>query len=619
MSKYRNMSHNFFVMLAILMLPGRLHNYNLKFYNWTYLSFPIADQTIYAFSNTNDCARELETIGKAAATWNGSDAGFVFPLIQEGPSGGFHFPTPKDGQNQIGWLSWWPPAYSGMPAVTVTWVDTNSNKVVQVDTAFDDEQLWSTAPETPEEAYDVESVMLHEFGHWLFLWHSVDAIQESKEIVMQPQLDPGVERRELAPDDIDGIKAIYKYQGWAGRRLTYNAGWSISPSIAVEEDDANTRIVAEENNVHLVWSDNSTGNYKICYKKHVFGGNEKIDWTQTIGLNYPTGGSSWPDIDTGPQNYVHVVWHDNSPGNNEIYYARSSNGGDSFSAPVRLTQNQGDSIGPAIAADHSNNVYVVWMDNSTGLLIGNQYNYEIYFVKSTDRGTTWSAQVMLTNKSDLPGITAFSGNPDIAVKPDLSLNVVWRANWHYPPGVPEIYYKRYSVEVGEWGADKRVTTSGGGGCFEPAIAVTDHDTAIHVIYTYEVPENLNGDIFYRKSIDKGASFSYESRLCMTDAYSKTPTIGQAYVYRDLLVYRNRYILHVFWEENVSGGEDLYYCSAKSWETAWSPIQRISNNGKDCYGVAVGVSDYNIHLAWSQKVGTESDHEVHYLRNRARVE
>ena len=449
--------------------------------------------------------------------------------------------------------------------------------------------------------------------------------QGNKAIVMQPSIPsgPNGKRRELAQDDKDGAKAIYNYIGWAGQRITSNSGWSVDPAIAVTRDKYETDTIAEENYVHLVWSDDSTGHYKIYYKQHVLGGNENVAWTPTIGLNSPSGDSDGPDIAAvigiDFTFYVHVVWQDNSPGNNEIYYARSVNGGATFSSPVRLTQNQGDSIAPAIAADEYGGVYIVWTDNDPGIAISNPANYEIFFIRSTDFGASWRDKERLTNTSDLPGYTAFSGSPEIALGSGGDRYVVWRDNRNYLPegGVPEIYFKKFIGSVWAWGSDKRLTTSSGGGCYQPAIAVSEKDNAIHIVYLYEVPENFNGDIFYLKSTNNGDSFPYTSRICTTYLYSDHPRISLGYVREQAL----EYILHVVWTERISQGgeEEIYYARSKGWGSGWSAPARISYNETNCYNVSVSAFGYNIHIAWSQKVGAESDYEIHHRRNRTRVE
>ncbi|MGH9978610.1 MAG: hypothetical protein ACRD8Z_22675 [Nitrososphaeraceae archaeon] len=45
-----------------------------------------------------------------------------------------------------------------------------------------------------------------------------------------------------------------------------------------------------------------------------------------------------------------MVWSDNTPGNNEILYKRSTDGGATFGATINLSNSAGESRDPAIAA-----------------------------------------------------------------------------------------------------------------------------------------------------------------------------------------------------------------------------------------------------------------------------
>ncbi len=64
-------------------------------------------------------------------------------------------------------------------------------------------------------------------------------------------------------------------------------------------------------------------------------------------------------------NNVYVVWYDDSLGNDDILYRRSTDGGFSFSGIVNLSNNPGGSYYPAIASS-ANKVYVVWHDSTPG-------------------------------------------------------------------------------------------------------------------------------------------------------------------------------------------------------------------------------------------------------------
>ena len=96
-----------------------------------------------------------------------------------------------------------------LPALALTrwWYQGSPGNILEVDCAFnahpDDNVSWSTATPTPGGSYDIQSVMLHEFGHYLSLGHSTSPA------VMQPTIPSHVQRRSLMADDIDGIIAIY--------------------------------------------------------------------------------------------------------------------------------------------------------------------------------------------------------------------------------------------------------------------------------------------------------------------------------------------------------------------------------------------------------------------------
>jgi hypothetical protein len=98
-----------------------------------------------------------------------------------------------------------------------------------------------------------------------------------------------------------------------------------------------------------------------------------------------------------------VVWDDNTPGNFDILYRRSINGGSTFPNVIKnLSSSGGDSEFPAIALS-GNNVYVVWTNFTSG-------NFEILYRTSANNGDTFPA--VLTNLSANAGA---SFNPAIGI------------------------------------------------------------------------------------------------------------------------------------------------------------------------------------------------------------
>jgi hypothetical protein len=151
---------------------------------------------------------------------------------------------------------------------------------------------------------------------------------------------------------------------WSGtKRLTWNSGNSVSPSITIDSADT----------IHIVWHDRTSGNYEILYRKSADGG---VNWSATKRLTWNPGNSYSPRIGVDSSDRLHVVWYDGSPGDMEIFYKKSTNGGSSWGGSQRLTWNPGGSYHPAVALDSSSNIHIVWDDLTPG-------NNEVYYKKGT--------------------------------------------------------------------------------------------------------------------------------------------------------------------------------------------------------------------------------------------
>jgi len=270
-------------------------------------------------------------------------------------------------------------------------------------------------------------------------------------------------------DDTPGNYEIYYKKStdggatWSTKRLTWNSGDSWYPAIAADSSG----------NIHVVWMENTPGNWEIYYKKSTDGG---ATWS-TKRLTWNSGTSAYPAIAAESSGNIHVVWYDNTPGNAEIYYKKSTDGSATWQATKRLTWNSGTSAYPAIAADSSGNIHVVWYDYTPG-------NAEIYYKKSTDGGISWTTKRLTYN-------SGYSAIPAIATDSSGNIHVVWHDN---TPGNREIYYKKSTDGGATWQATKRLTWNSGYSAV-PAIA-TDSSGNIHVVWFDYTPGNY--EIYYKK-------------------------------------------------------------------------------------------------------------------------
>jgi len=199
---------------------------------------------------------------------------------------------------------------------------------------------------------------------------------------------------------------------------------------------------------------------------------------------------------------VHVVWKDNRDGaSNEIYYKRSTDGGLSWGSDVRISNNVYTSTAPSISVSGSV-VIIVWSDKRDGI---SNNNYEIYYSRSTDRGTTWGTDTRLTNNP------ASSDNPCVSVSGQLVL-VVW--DDYRDAGKLNTYYKRSTDGGISWGDDTKLTDEPGGG---PSVFISGSN--VHIVW------NALGKTKYKRSIDGGLTWEANVLLTIDNVITNWPSLS----------------------------------------------------------------------------------------------
>jgi BNR repeat-like domain len=330
------------------------------------------------------------------------------------------------------------------------------------------------------------------------------------------------------------------------------------------------------NTIHVVWYDNTPGNEEIYHKRSTDGGQT---WGVAKRLTWTSGISRNPAIATDSSGGIHLVWQDDTPGNLEIYYKRSTDGGTTWSAAKRLTWTSSISQNPAIATDSSGGIHLVWGDYTPG-------NPEIYYKRSTDGGTTWSAAKRLT----------WSGkavDPTIATGSSNTVHLVWTDG---TPGNPEIYYKRSTDGGTAWSAAKRLTWTSGQS-FYPALA-TASSGGIHVVWSDDTPGNR--EVYYKRSTDGGATWSAAKRLSWTTDISECPDIA----------IDSSDTVHVAWDENALANDEIYYRTSTNGGATWSAVTRLTWNSGDSRLPAIAIDSSDaVHIVWEDD--TPGNYEIYY--------
>jgi hypothetical protein len=244
--------------------------------------------------------------------------------------------------------------------------------------------------------------------------------------------------------------------------LSNNAGSSFEPNIAVYDK-----------NVYIVWRDNTPGNNEIFFRASNDNGST---FNEIINLSNNAGISDSPRI-AASDNNVYVVWRDRSPGNDEVFFSASDNNGATFSRPVNLSNNAGSSFEPNIAV-YDKNVYIVWRDNTP-------LNEDIFFRASNDNGSTFNNVINLSSNAGI------SDSPRMVVY-DKNVYIVWRDN---TPGNNEIFFRASNDNGATFSglvnlSNNSITSD------SPHIAV--YDSNVYVVWQDRIA--INDEISFKTSI-----------------------------------------------------------------------------------------------------------------------
>jgi len=393
------------------------------------------------------------------------------------------------------------------------------------------------------------------------------------------------------------------------------------------------QVVANGNNVFVVWADLAPGNFDIFLRRSTDGGN---NWGQITNLSANSTSSNFPQIAVTGNN-VFVVWDEFTDFNSshKIMLRRSTDGGTTFFPSQQLSDDasQLQNCFAKVAASGSL-VFPYWADCSNpgvGTVFrrsadgGNTFgSLQIPSVVNTKialsgnnvyiAGSGWGPKLnlnalLLIRSTD--GGTTFD-NDKVLFSPSVFVNELVASgsniylSWQPQPqwSDPNIYFIR-SLNGGATFFPpvnlSNVAQNVGG--YSSRLAVIDQQVCI----VWSERDNVSGpvvdDTFFRKSADAGATFSAKINLS-NNKKSILPAIGMA---NDRV-----YVVWHYTDGITPGISDVILRASNDRGASFSPAMNISANGHvDSPGLAV--SDSNLHIAWRGPSGSTGFADV-FLRS-----
>jgi hypothetical protein len=326
--------------------------------------------------------------------------------------------------------------------------------------------------------------------------------------------------------------------------------WGVSwtdPNIKVNSGSDNQTFPAmaidSKGTLYVVWEDDRNGDSDIYFAKSTDGGdtwsnpNTKVN-IHTSGDGSPNMDQSTPCIAVDSQGTIYVAWTDDRWDDNDIYFAKSIDGGDTWTNPNERVNTDSTSTtqrNPTITVDSEQNIYVAWQDQITG-------DYDIQFAKSTDGGGEWSDPSILVNKGGQDNLQI---NPTIAVDSSDRLYLAWQDNrW----GNYDIYFAKSTNKGASWTEPNIRINSDTGTARQhsPALTVSYTGTIYAAWHDYR---NVNSDIYFAYSLNEGENWSHPN-LRVNQPPENTQHVPAIAVGPNGPIY-------VAWQDDRDGFDDIY--------------------------------------------------------------
>ena len=210
--------------------------------------------------------------------------------------------------------------------------------------------------------------------------------------------------------------------------------------------------------------------------------NYESTWKQDnlTNLSNNEGHSELPNI-IAIGNNVYVAWMDDSSGNRDIYFRKSKDSGCNFEPIIDLSNQNGGSVDQQIATSGSN-IYLIWEHTP-------ENNGAVFFTRSTDNGTTFE------NIRNIGNNTGFNGFPQIAAY-GKNVYLVWHDASH------GVFFTKSTDNGTTFSRVKNISGDNGSNSF-PQIAVSEKK--VYVAWINNAQEKY-GQLFFTRSTDNGNSF-----------------------------------------------------------------------------------------------------------------
>lgn len=256
---------------------------------------------------------------------------------------------------------------------------------------------------------------------------------------------------------------------------------------------------------------------------------------------------------------------------------------------TNLTNNNEDSIYGQIQA-FKNEVYVVWQESVTKSFP--KHNYDIFFIKSEDKGKTFSDPINLSNN------TSFSEHPQIAVS-ENGIFIVWADNIGSDNNKEIIFTK--SIDNGTTFTKPKNISNNSENSFKPEISSSDEN--VYVVWQDTPQDSTKGNdssIIFRGSNNNGDTFNDPVELVNNTTIDSFPKVNSFKNY-----------VYVAWNDENKKNNGIYFVKSSDNGSKFDKIIKLSDH--DFGESQIAVNQNEVLVIWGGFLSKKIDN-MYYVKS-----
>ncbi len=383
--------------------------------------------------------------------------------------------------------------------------------------------------------------------------------------------------------------------------------------------------IDSQENIHAVWRDKqdygsiSGTDSDIWYMK--WDSTTEV-WSSPFLISVDSTASTFcrdAQIVIDGQDNIHIVWSDNtndllSSGSDEdLFYINYNNITDTWS-PVEVVTSQSLAIAylPDMDVDSSGNVHVVYTDMTPYGSVG--ADMDVFYQTRSNSTGLWSSPELISLLSDSASTSAA-----ITVSSDNIAHFVWMESHDFNSDGTDIdiYYYKKDLNTGLWDYPLILLSPESDELSSYPSICSDSQNSVHIIWSDQIPSydsDLLDDLYYASWDSVQDQWSLTTEIITDDSLGQT---DRSDICVDL--FDN---LHIIYEDLYFGVETyrLYHKTKLFGSDEWSPPTYVSSESIDwssqyMYSLTADSKGY-IHALWADNTdfdGAGTDYDLFYKK------